>query len=110
MKLSLIAVSCLLVGCATGVVDDVSQEPDVTVETNLPTPKPPAPPIEEDQSEGTPPIKCVVDAYWVGRCYVVKIYCEGKPVQTEIACQGEPLWPWERDPYPPPYEQLSNRE
>ena len=109
MKLSLIAVSCLLVGCAHGVVDEVNQEPDVTVETNLPTPKPPAA-VEEDQYDGPPPIKCEVDAYWVGHCYVVKIYCEGKPTRVDVACQGDRLWPWERDPYPPPYDRPDNRE
>ncbi len=108
MKLSLIAVCSLLVGCATGVVDEVSQEPEVTVVTKIPAPKPA--PVLEDQSDAGPSIKCVIDAYWVGTCYVVDIYCEDKPVQTEIACQGPRLWPWERDPYPPPYDIPGNRE
>jgi len=109
MKLSLIAV-CILafIGCASGESDPFEELPAVTVIHKIPaTPAPPAPPAPPssyvpvvDTDAGTP-IKCVIDDYWVGTCYVVKIYCEGKPIQVEMSCSPSPLWPWEIIPNPP---------
>lgn len=109
MKLSLIAVSLCLIGCAHGVEPDSTSEPEVVTISKNPTLRP-APIQEPEESDASAPIRCTVNAYWVGACYVVKIYCEGKPVQTEVACRGPELWPWERDPYPPPYDRTMKDE
>lgn len=108
MKLSLIAVSLCLIGCAHGVEPDSTSEPEVSIERKIPAPKP-VPPQDSSESDAGTSINCFIDDYWVGNCYVVKIKCEGKLTQTEVACQGEPLWPWERDPYPPPYDRHGNK-
>jgi len=109
MKLSLIAVCMLaVVGCASGEVDPVEDPPVVVVAPKIPKPTAPAVPVEED-TDAAPPIKCVINDYWVGDCHVLKIYCEGKPVQVEVYCgPGRKLWPWEIIPDPPYDHQPGN--
>lgn len=78
MKLALIAMCLIMAGCAVGSGSETPTE--VEVVTTIPPPKPrpdPAPPVE---SELTEHIDCVIDDYWVGNCYVVKIYCKDRPV------------------------------
>ena len=105
MKLSLIAAMLMLCACAEGSSADLEEEPvNTTVDTKIPVPSPA--PVAPEESDAGPAIQCKINAYWVGNCYVVKIYCKDKPTQVEVACgRGRPLWPWERDPYPPPYDQ-----
>lgn len=104
LKSLLIVAMFALCSCATGVVDPI--EDPIVVVTPPPNKTAPAPPEKE---KPTGQADCVIDAYWVGNCYVVKIYCKNKPTQTEVACgPGRPLWPWEIDPYPPPYENPEN--
>lgn len=100
MKLSLIVASILMCcSCATGVSDPIEEPVEVYVAPpKVPTPKAPTQPPSEP--EGDP--ECVVNAYWVDDCYVVKIYCKDKPTRVEISCgPGRPLWPWEIIPDPP---------
>jgi len=100
MKLSLIAVCMLVIaGCASGEGDPV-EEP-VAVEVPKPQIPAPTPPPVAEEEDAAPPIKCHIESYEDANCIVVKIYCEGKPVQIEISCHGPPLWPWEYIPDPP---------
>jgi hypothetical protein len=97
----LIAVGLLLCSCAAGSTDEPTEEPvEVYVAPpKTPAPKPPAQPAEDTDAG---PSNCVIDAYWVNDCYVVKIYCKDKPVHIEVSCgPGRPLWPWEIIPDPP---------
>ena len=95
--------TCLLAlcSCASGVIDEVEEPVEVQVDPpRIPTPKAPS---STSEPEGEP--ECVINTYWVGTCYVVKIYCKDKPTRVEVACgPSRPLWPWEVDPYPPPYD------
>lgn len=100
MKFSLIAAGLILCSCATGVADPIDEPVEVYVAP--PNLKPKPPPVTFDDTDAAPPIKCVIDSYWVNDCFVVKIYCEDKPTKTEISCgPGRPLWPWEIIPDPP---------
>ncbi len=101
MKALLIAGLLTLCSCATGVSDPIEEPVEVYVAPpKVPTPKAPTLPSEP---EGEP--ECKIVDYWAGNCYVVEIYCKNKPPQVEVACGApRPLWPWERDPYPPPYD------
>lgn len=103
MKALLIASLLVLCSCATGVSDPIEEPVEVYVAPpKVPTPKAPDLPSEP---EGEP--ECKIVDYWVGNCYVVKIYCKNKPTRVEVACgPGRPLWPWEIIPDPP----YDNRE
>ena len=99
MKFLFLATCLALCSCATGVSDPIEEPEEVYVAP----PKKPAPPAPEPEPEDTTAVpQCVVDAYWVNDCYVVKIYCKDKPTRVEISCgPGRPLWPWEIIPDPP---------
>jgi hypothetical protein len=101
MKSLFLAAMLALCSCAVGTIDELPEEnEDVHV-----TPAQKPAPTPEPADEGTTAPQCKIDAYWVGNCYVVKIYCKDQPTRVEVACgPPRPLWPWERDPYPPPYD------
>lgn len=89
----------VLCSCAVGSTADLTEEPvEVYVAPpKVTVPKAPLPPAEP---EGEP--ECIVNAYWVNNCYVVKIYCKDKAPRVEVSCgPGRPLWPWEIIPDPP---------
>ncbi len=101
MKFLFLATMLALCSCAVGVIDPIEEQEEVYVAP----PQKPAPHPEPESSEPTNAPQCKIDAYWVGNCYVVKIYCKDQPTRTEVACGPDrPLWPWEVDPYPPPYD------
>lgn len=86
-----------LCSCAVGSTYEDLDEPEPVVAAKTPQSNPPAEPV----SEPTPIIKCVIEEYVSGNCYVVKIYCENKPVQVEVSCSHGYLFPWEYIPDPP---------
>ena len=95
MKVLLIAGLLALCSCAAGSTVEPTEEP-VEVYVAPPKASVPKPPAPEPSDEPTTAPECIVDAYWVDDCYVVKIYCKDKPTRVEISCgPGRPLWPWE---------------
>ena len=99
-----------LCSCAAGSTYDSSNE-DSDKPTVAAAKSPASNPPPEPVSESTPTIKCVIEAYASGNCYVVKIYCENKPTQVEVSCSHGYLFPWEYIPDPPPdYKPGSRRE
>ena len=104
MKSLFLATLLALCSCATGSTAELPDEAEEVYVAPVKKPAPKAPEPEPNEDAGTI-AQCKIDAYWVGNCYVVKIYCKDKPTQVEVACgPPRPLWPWERDPYPPPYD------
>jgi hypothetical protein len=104
MKFLYLAVSLLaLCSCADESTEDIVEEPEEVYVPPLKKSVPPPP--EPEPSEPAPIPQCKIVAYWSNDCYVVKIYCKNKPPRIEVSCgPGRPLWPWEVDPYPPPYD------
>ena len=104
MRFLFLATCLALCSCAVGTVDELPSEPEEVYVA--PPKKTQPPPPEAEPSEPTTAPQCKIDDYWVGNCYVVKIYCKDQPTRTEVACGPDrPLWPWEVDPYPPPYDR-----
>lgn len=104
MKLSLIAVTMVLVGCATGVAPEEDTQPHVEIAP--PAPRPLPVPTVPDAEVSRDDRDCEVNSYWVNNCLVTKVYCEGELVDVDVKCHvGRPLFPWEYIPDPPFVEQ-----
>ncbi len=92
----------LLVGCAHGVEDPIS-EPEIEVNQKIPTPRPPAPPVEDAEPSAS---NSKVYSEWIGNCLVTKVYCDRKLKDLDVMCKsGELEMPWKWLPDPPPYDR-----
>ena len=101
MKLSLLLVSLLLIGCSGG----PNSESSPAEKTDGSTPVRQAPtPVPSDTP--TPPYnhQCHTESEWIDNCMVVTTICLGKVVRVDVMCSsdGDFLFPWKNIPDPPP--------